>query len=144
LSYTAIDLGRFCYLSWRAPVPAEISRDTVTAQPPPPCVARAGADYQGYHDRVDCEFIPGWVRDPRQPECAVIVEIYADGSRLVTLTADILREDLLEAGKGRGFHAFSYPVPPSIIDGRPHTIRVTIAGTQTDLNNTRQVLTCGP
>jgi hypothetical protein len=102
------------------------------------------AFYEGFHEATDCSSIKGWAWDTARPDSPVRVEIY-DGETLVdTVTADVFRADLKEARKGNGAHGFEYRVPARLKDGRPHAIRLKVAGTEIKLNGTPKLLDCGP
>lgn len=104
----------------------------------------SSADYEGFHDITNCGAILGWVRNLKQPETPVKVDLYDGDALLTTVTADQPRADLAKAGKGSGNFGFMYPVPQQLKDGKPHTIRMTISGTQLHLTHTHMVLTCAP
>jgi hypothetical protein len=54
------------------------------------------------------------------------IDLY-DGDRLLaTTSADKLRQDLVDAGKGNGRHAFMQAIPLEIRDGKPHSIRAVV------------------
>lgn len=101
-----------------------------------------GPSYEGYHDRADCSLIEGWAWDMNQPNTPINVDIYDGGSRIMTVLADRFRQDLLNAGKGNGYHGFSVATPASLKDGRSHTIYVKIGGTSNNLNTTGKTITC--
>lgn len=95
---------------------------------------------EGYHDGTDEKWVIGWVWDANQPNSALNVEIL-DGDQLVdTITANSFRRDLLEAGKGDGRHSFRYRIPDCLRDGKSHSIRVKVAGSDFDLAGTTQDL----
>ncbi|MEK6324107.1 MAG: glycosyltransferase [Acidobacteriota bacterium] len=95
--------------------------------------AAAAPNYEGYHDTATWDMIGGWVWDMNQPNIPLKVAIYDGDNLLAIVPADRFRKDLVDACKGRGFHAFNYPVPAHLKDGKPHLIRVKIAGTNFDL-----------
>ena len=101
--------------------------------------------HEGFLDRVSCDFISGWVWDTSQPGAALTIDLY-DGDRwLATSVADRFRQDLRDARKGNGCHAFVEATPPEIKDGRPHSIRVVAKGTSFTLNpppDTPSSITC--
>lgn len=102
------------------------------------------AGYEGFHDITNCGSILGWVRNVKQPSTPVQVDLYDGDTLLATVTADQPRPDLAAAGKGSGKFGFVYTVPEKLKDGKPHTIRMTISGTQLHLTHTPKVLTCTP
>ena len=109
-----------------------------------PALANGGAPaYEGRYEKASCDEIGGWVWDSTNPGTAVSVDIYADGRRLATVRADLFRQDLADAGKGNGAHAFLYVPPPSVKDGWLHRITATIAGTNVDLSQLPRPIVCG-
>jgi hypothetical protein len=101
-----------------------------TFQSPPMARPATG---EGSFDGIDGGTIGGWVWDPKDPDRPVRVEVYDGKTLLAAVVADQLRPDLLKAKMGNGRHAFSYVLPPGVRDGKPHTIRVAIAGAGQDL-----------
>jgi hypothetical protein len=91
--------------------------------------------YAGLHEGVD-GVIVGWAWDSFHPNTPVQVDISADGTLLDKVTADVFRPDLLQGGIGDGKHGFRLQVPARLKDGRPHSIRVRISGTNFDLKLT--------
>jgi len=100
--------------------------------------------YEGHHDGADCNSISGWAWDMNLPDTPIYVDIHDGITLLATLRADEFRQDLLEAGKGNGKHAFNYPVPRSLKDSKPHSILVKVSGTDFDLVSTPKQINCMP
>ena len=98
--------------------------------------------YEGSHDSASCEAISGWVWDRTHPDAVVKVEVYEGQRLLAVVGASSLREDLIGAGKGNGYHAFVYKPPARLADGRPHVITVKVAGTGITLASTGRTLVC--
>jgi hypothetical protein len=69
------------------------------------------------------------------------VDIYDGVLLLATLTARQFRQDLI-AHTGDGFHGFRYVVPDALRDGKTHSIRVKVSGTEIDLINTPKDINC--
>jgi hypothetical protein len=90
---------------------------------------------EGTLDVAGEEQIAGWAWDKKQPDSAILVDIYDGEKKLATVVADQFRQDLLDAGIGNGRHAFSYRTPASLKDGKAHTIRVKTAGANTELSD---------
>ena len=64
--------------------------------------------FEGYLNGTSNSVISGWIYDNLTPDLALRVEIL-DGDRVIaTVTADLLRQDLVDAGKGNGKHAFTF------------------------------------
>ncbi len=72
--------------------------------------------------------INGWAVDPDRPGARLAVEISIDGQPAESVVADRYRSDLLQAGVGDGYQAFSSPVPEAFFDGASHKVHVKIAG----------------
>ncbi len=125
------DLGNGALLYSRRPVAGSNPQGNV-----PP-------DYTGFHTGADCEEIYGWAWNRQQPDSPVNVDIYDGDTLLATVKADRLRQDLLNAGVGNGYHGFSYSVPASLKDQQAHSVSVRLSGTEVKLDNTPKLITCG-
>ena len=106
--------------------------------------------YEGNYDEADCVAIAGWVRDTSNPgtRLGVVVTDDTTGAVVGSATADIFRQDLVDAGKGDGKYGFSIAMPTALKDGQNHLLRVkvlnsnyTLSGTPKLFNSTTQ---CGP
>lgn len=104
--------------------------------------APASASYEGFLDdsAPATKVIHGWVWDAKRPDEAIEVELFDGETRLGTVKADILRQDLIRGGKGNGRHGFSLPVPAGLMDGNDHRIRATIASNGQALTNSPRTL----
>jgi hypothetical protein len=89
--------------------------------------------FEGSLDVADAESISGWAWDSNLPWPASKVDIYDGETLLATVPANKFREDLLKEGIGSGQHSFVYATPAELKDGKAHTIRVTISGTDEEL-----------
>jgi hypothetical protein len=98
--------------------------------------------YEGFQDDINCYNLIGWAWDAAHPNDPVKIEIYDGTALLATVTADLFRQDLVDARKGNGNHSFNYTLPAQLRDGKPHTIRARIAGTDVDLAHTSKAITC--
>jgi len=101
----------------------------------------------GYLDGADCNQIWGWAWDRNAPNTPINVNIY-DGNTLIAanVPANIFRQDLLNAGKGNGYHAFAINTPASLKDGKPHSISVRFASgtnSQNNLGSSPRQIVCG-
>jgi hypothetical protein len=94
----------------------------------------------GALDGVSAEGISGWAWDSKRPDSPIKVDIFDGDAKVATVTADEFREDLLKAKIGNGKHGFGYPTPARLKDGKSHTIRVTVAGTDKELDGSPQTL----
>jgi IPT/TIG domain/Divergent InlB B-repeat domain len=98
--------------------------------------------YEGFHDTVDCFGVAGWAWDSNQPNTPISVDVYDGSTLLGTVSANLFRQGLLDAGKGNGVHGFGYSLPSSIRNGASHSIGVKYAGTSTLLGNSPRTITC--
>jgi hypothetical protein len=101
----------------------------------------------GYLDGADCTQIWGWAWDRNAPNTPVNVNIY-DGNTLIAsnVAANLFRQDLLNAGKGNGYHAFVINTPASLKDGKPHSVSVRFASgtnSQNNLGSSPRQIVCG-
>jgi glycosyltransferase involved in cell wall biosynthesis/SAM-dependent methyltransferase len=96
--------------------------------------------YEGCLDSVDHDAIRGWAWDASQPDNHVKVILSCNGILLVTLDADVLRMDLVEAGKGNGRHAFEFPIPFYLKNGRTYSVDVKISGTDFRLSQSPKMI----
>jgi hypothetical protein len=90
---------------------------------------------RGALDAADAEQIRGWAFDPQHPDDPVRVEIYDGEALAATVVAGEFRQDLLDQKLGNGKHGFSGRTPGHFLDGKPHTLRLVLAGTEVELAN---------
>lgn len=102
----------------------------------------AAASYEGYHEHANCRYISGWAWDRQRPETAINVDVRDGATFLASVPASGFRQDLLNAGKGNGYHAFTYVTPNSVKNGQWHSINVRFGGTASDLTWTPLSLIC--
>lgn len=106
--------------------------------------ASTGPIYEGYHELSDCRTISGWAWDQGAPNYSINVDLLKDGGFFTTLAANLFRQDLVNAGKGNGYHAFVYTPSSSWKDGQWHTPTVRFSGTSTNLTwSPRNNIICG-
>jgi hypothetical protein len=99
------------------------------------------ANIKSHFELVNNTAISGWVWNSDRPDAPVAVDVY-DGNRLLaTVAADEFRQDLLDAKIGNGRHGFSFPTPAAVKDGKPHTIRVLVSETKTELGGSPRTFT---
>lgn len=85
--------------------------------------------YEGFLETVSCDSVSGWVWAPSQPGSPLTIDLY-DGDRLLaTTSAELFRQDLLDARKGNGRHQFIQATPSEVKNGQPHSIRAIVKGT---------------
>jgi Concanavalin A-like lectin/glucanases superfamily/Bacterial Ig domain len=100
--------------------------------------------FQGFLDIASCSEVSGWAWDANQGASAINVDIFDGGSPLATTTANIMRQDLVTAGIGNGFHGFRIPAPTSLQDGRSHIISARFGGTTQSLSSSPKTVNCSP
>jgi hypothetical protein len=91
------------------------------------------ARFEGSLDIVEAGFVRGWAWDVTQPNTTIKVDIYDGATLLATIAASEFREDLKNADKGDGKHAFNYALAAALRDGQAHTISVRFAGSPSEL-----------
>lgn len=72
-----------------------------------PELENTNVQFQGHLDEVNYRTIRGWVWYPNFPEASVDIQILLNGSVIAQISADHFRQDLLDAGIGRGYHGFT-------------------------------------
>lgn len=87
-----------------------------------------GPRFQGYVDGIDAHWrLSGWAYDPDGdvPLTVELAELTTEGEAVIaSARANQLRADLLDAGLGQGECSFYILVPPNLLDGRFHNLRV--------------------
>ncbi|MGA8030355.1 MAG: CHAP domain-containing protein [Bryobacteraceae bacterium] len=96
--------------------------------------------YEGYLDHADCSNIYGWAYDSNQPDSPLNVNLFDNGNPLAIVDADQYRPDLVTAGKGNGYHGFSYA--PNFADNQGHSITAQVADSTFTLVNSTTSFTC--
>ena len=104
--------------------------------------ASVTGNFDGFVYGVDCETFRGWAWNRDKVNAVISVDILDGATVIATLPAGDFRQDLLNAGKGNGKHAFSFPIPSSLKDGRPHLLTARVAGSSFMLKNPPKALTC--
>ena len=99
-------------------------------------------NFEGYLDKVECGTIRGWVWDRNKPNTPVTVEFYTDGTVWGSVVANIYRDDLKNAGKGNGVHAYSFTVPAVLKDNTTRLIYGRVQGSTYVLKDSGKPLTC--
>jgi RHS repeat-associated protein len=101
----------------------------------------SSATFGGYFDAADCTQLVGWAWDANQPNAAINVDIYDNGTLLATVPAATFRQDLQNAGNGNGDHGFTY-ASSALYSGTTHTLSVNYSGTNIPLGNAPKTITC--
>ncbi|GAB3925865.1 putative Ig domain-containing protein [Larkinella terrae] len=120
---------------------------SLTIQPPatqPPSSTTVTGDFEGYLDKVECGSIRGWVWDRNKPNTAMKIEFYANGVSIGTTEANIFRQDLKDANKGNGAHAYSFTTPANLKNNATHQISAKILNSSYILKGAPKTLTCSP
>ncbi|MET0646299.1 MAG: DUF4082 domain-containing protein [Pyrinomonadaceae bacterium] len=85
-------------------------------------------EQDGYVDGISCNQVWGWAWDRNNPNSPVNLDVLVNDTYLGTVTANIFRQDLLNAGKGNGFHGFVFNLPSfPVQDGRAHSVKVKLS-----------------
>jgi hypothetical protein len=101
--------------------------------------------YEGYLDQADCNVLAGWAWDRNLPNTAVTVDIYANGALKASgVLAGGYRADLAAAGKGNGYHAFVWTIPPELKNGATYWMSVDYGGTVVPLALSPKPIACPP
>ena len=98
--------------------------------------------YEGYHEILGCYYTVGWAWDSNWPNNPINVDVYDGIALLGSTLANGFRQDLLNAGKGNGYHGFSFSLPSSVRNGSAHNISVKFGGTATNLTWSPRSVTC--
>ena len=99
-------------------------------------------DFEGYLDKVECGTIRGWVWDRKKPNIPLTVEFFTGPTVWGSVVANIYRDDLKNAGKGNGAHAYSFTVPNVLKDNTIHLISARVSGSSYTLKDSGKPLTC--
>jgi hypothetical protein len=95
--------------------------------------------YEGYLDVVTCSQVAGWVWSPSLPNTPLTVEVLEGGVVIATTEANQYRADVHAAGKGNGWHAFSYALPTRT---GTRNLGVRVNGTTYHLYGSPRDVTC--
>jgi sugar lactone lactonase YvrE len=110
---------------------------TVTNSP-----SLVSGSFDGFVNGADCSTFRGWAWDRGKPNTAISVDILDGAKVIITLLADVFRQDLLDAGKGNGKHSFRFTIPESIKDGLPHNLSARVSGSSFILKDSPKALIC--
>ncbi|WP_460639853.1 putative Ig domain-containing protein, partial [Larkinella harenae] len=113
---------------------------TLTVQSPTTSPVAGALDGSLYG--ADCETFRGWVWDRTQPNTPLWVELLDGTTVIATLLADQFRQDLLQASKGNGRHAFIWTIPASLKDGKPHSLSARVVNPGFILNGGPKTIHC--
>ncbi|WP_128544307.1 hypothetical protein [Larkinella soli] len=107
----------------------------------PPAVT---GNFEGFLDKVECGSIRGWVWDRNKPNTPLTVQFFADGVAIGTTEANIYRDDLRNAGKGNGVHAYNFTTPVGLKDNVRRQISAKVLGSTYTLKGSPKPLQCAP
>ncbi|QKZ14490.1 hypothetical protein [Spirosoma sp. KUDC1026] len=102
-----------------------------TTTPPVPGV------YRGFLDIADCDVVTGWIFNQNATQQSQQIDIYIDGQRAATITANITRPDVAAVYQTGSFNAYGYrwTIPSSYKTNKALRISVRPAGTSQELTN---------
>ncbi|KAA9353426.1 DUF11 domain-containing protein [Larkinella humicola] len=98
--------------------------------------------FDGFIYGADCATFRGWVWDRNKPNVVITIDILDGATVIATIPAGEFRQDLLNAGKGNGRHAFFWPIPDALKDGLPHSLSARVTGNSFVLKDSPKVLIC--
>ncbi len=87
----------------------------------------------GQLESLEHATLRGWAFDEQAPERPSLLEIEVDGTHAATVRCDQLRPELAQFVGSSGRHGFSFPLPASLFDDRPHRVAVHFANTDRHL-----------
>ena len=111
---------------------------TITVSPAPV----VSGSFDGFVNGADCGTFRGWAWDRNKPNTAVSIDILDGVTVIGTLLAGDFRQDLLDAGKGNGKHAFRFSIPESVKDGLVHNLSARVSGSSFILKDSPKALIC--
>jgi hypothetical protein len=97
--------------------------------------APSHGDYDGNVDGLRDGTLIGWAMSRSRPDEVLVVKLHDGAHDLAEARAQQFRPDLQAAGKRDGTCGFTFELPVNLLDGRPHSLRVTIADTEIELPN---------
>jgi hypothetical protein len=98
--------------------------------------------FGGFHEAINCHSTRGWAWDANQPTTPITVDVYDGSTKIGSATANLFRQNLLDAGIGDGRHGFGFNLPASVRSGASHSISVRYGGTSTNLGATPKSIDC--
>ena len=91
--------------------------------------AAGAAEITGYVEAATETTVLGWAWSPRRPELRVTVALMLGNETILSMLADLPRDDLARNGVGDGRHAFSLAVPQAL---RPRAAELKVVGRLAD------------
>jgi membrane protein involved in D-alanine export len=80
-------------------------------------------------EKLTCDEISGYVWNRNSPNTPAVLDISMDGHSIGRVTANELREELVERGMGNGRYGFHLALPTAARDGKEHWVIPVIVGT---------------
>lgn len=106
--------------------------------------ARPFATVVGHFDLIVDECAYGWAFQPDAAGKRLTVEIICENNVVGRGEASLLRDDLVQAGIGDGYHHFDLPLSCELYDGKPHMLTAREALTGTPLAGGPHIFTAAP
>jgi hypothetical protein len=113
-------------------------------KPKRPAAPLADEPLIGHLDDVDWQKFWGWACNPDDPDTPLWLEAAVDDEPPVMLLANRLRQDLAEAGHGRGCIGFHLYFPKKLDPRRPHRVSVRRASDGQELPGSPWLLPQAP
>ncbi|GAB3933093.1 putative Ig domain-containing protein [Larkinella terrae] len=98
--------------------------------------------FDGFLYGADCSSFRGWAWDRNKPNTVFSVDIYDGDTFKATLAANEFRQDLKDAGKGNGIHAFRWTIPDELKNGQVHSLSARISGSGFTLKDGPKTVQC--
>lgn len=94
------------------------------------------SQFEGFVDVIDADRIVGWAWNRADPDTAIDVDLFVDGTFVCSVKADEFGGDLVAAGIGTGLHRWSCEVGRlDAGNGRVREISARFGGTDVELTN---------
>ncbi|WP_288425639.1 hypothetical protein, partial [uncultured Spirosoma sp.] len=109
---------------------------TTTTTPPTTTAVVTNAKYVGFLEMANCDGIAGWVVDLNNTKRSPAVDIYLNGVKVATVTAERNRQDVADAYSVQGYNTFGYfyAIPAAYKANAALKVSVVPAGTTRDLS----------
>ncbi|GAB3319783.1 hypothetical protein GCM10027299_12710 [Larkinella ripae] len=144
ISGTPTEVGPFLLTYSATDVPGSTNSVSFNLTVNPAATSGVTGDFDGYLDKLDCGGIRGWVWDRKKPNTPLTVEFSAETSPgnytvLGSTLANIYRQDLKDANKGNGAHAYNFS-PSGLVSGTK--IRARVLGSNFELKGSPKTYQC--
>ncbi|WP_421829792.1 putative Ig domain-containing protein [Larkinella sp.] len=98
--------------------------------------------FDGFLYGADCSTFRGWAWDRNKPNTVFSVDLYDGATFKGSIAANEFRQDLKDAGKGNGIHAFRWTIPEDLKDGQVHSLSARIQGSSFTLKEGPKTIQC--